>query len=102
MQTADKISPKNFGRVNQPSLSSFFLKFRHINSLDMGKLFFSLLSESLVTSRILEAKRDVYINEHKKIKMNYLKCRGLFYQHKLFLDDWDQLNWLGRHSEHII
>ena len=34
--------------------------------------------------------------------MNYFKCRGLFYQHKLFLVDWDQLNWLGRHSEHII
>ena len=35
--------------------------------------------------------------------MNYFICRGqLFYQHKLFLDDWDQLNWLGRHSENII
>ena len=34
--------------------------------------------------------------------MNYFICRGLFYQHILFLDDWDQLNWLGRHSEHII
>ena len=34
--------------------------------------------------------------------MNYFKCRGLFYQHKLVLDDWHQLNWLGRHSEHII
>ena len=101
MQTADKIAPKNFGRVNQPSLSSFFLKFRHKFSR-YGKTFFSLLSESLVTSRILEAKRDVYINGLKKIKMNYLECRGLFYQHKLFLDDWDQLNWLGRHSEHII
>ena len=34
--------------------------------------------------------------------MNYFICRGLFYQHILFLYDWDQLNWLGRHSEHII
>ena len=33
----------------------------------MGKHFFSLLSKSLVTGRILEAKRDVYINEHKKM-----------------------------------
>ena len=33
--------------------------------------------------------------------MNYFKCHGMFYQHKLFLDDWDRLNWLGP-CEYII
>ena len=43
-----------------------FLKVQTYEASRFGKTFFSLLSESLVTGRILEAKRDVYVNEHKK------------------------------------
>ena len=40
IQTADKISPKNFGRLNQPPLSSFFLTVQTYEATRLWKTIF--------------------------------------------------------------